>query len=165
MSLSHQATGTYGLVNQGKHNSLAKNYGGSESNAFFKTMMSKDTLNNQIGGSQLGSVSENQTFNSSGLNGVSDKSLSHKDMWNPQKNHDKKAIHGKHGNFYRNPETKEWWSKDTAGHGGSCWKVYEKSGGYLKWKYDADVLGQAIVGKHKGPTGLEISLKNLAIIK
>ena len=68
MSLPHKATGTYGLVNQGKQptlNSLAKNYGGSESNAFFKPMMSKDTLNNQIGGGQLGSISEQQTFNSS----------------------------------------------------------------------------------------------------
>ena len=61
--------GGYGLVNQGKQptlNSLAKNYGGSESNAFFKPMMSKDTLNNQISGSQLGSISEHQTFNQIG---------------------------------------------------------------------------------------------------
>ena len=74
MSLHHRATSTYGLVNQGKQpslNSLAKNYGGSESNAFFKPMMSKDTLNNQIGGSQLGSVSEHQTFNQIGSKEVS----------------------------------------------------------------------------------------------
>ena len=74
MSLPHKATGTYGLVNQGKQpslNSLAKNYGGSESNAFFKPMMSKDTLNNQIGGSLLGSISEHQTFNQIGNKQVS----------------------------------------------------------------------------------------------
>ena len=75
MSVEKTGTyGSYGLLNQGKQptlNSLAKNYGGSESNAFFKPMMSKDTLNNQIGGSQLGSVSEHQTFNQIGSKEVS----------------------------------------------------------------------------------------------
>ena len=70
MSVEKTGTyGSYGLLNQGKQptlNSLAKNYGGSESNAFFKPMMSKDTLNNQISGSQLGSISEQQTFNQIG---------------------------------------------------------------------------------------------------
>ena len=131
MSLHHKDTGTYGLVNQGKQptlNSLAKNYGGSESNAFFKPMMSKDTLNNQIGGSQLGSISEHQTFNSSDFSNfkgkgtqLTSKNLYSKngvriDVENPKPSQRIGQIHiqdNKGVKFYYDSEKKVFYNKDT----------------------------------------------------
>uniref|UniRef100_UPI0021DB7B02 hypothetical protein n=1 Tax=Pseudomonas sp. RIT-PI-AD TaxID=3035294 RepID=UPI0021DB7B02 len=63
--------------------------------------------------------------------------------------------------FYRNPETGEWWSADQTGHGGSAWKVFTEERGSLTWKADANEFGDFIEGKHKGPTGRSISLKDL----
>ncbi len=55
-----------------------------------------------------------------------------------------------------------WWSPDTAGHGGSAWKVFkEMSNGDLKWVRDADEFGNYIKGKHKGPTGMLIKACDL----
>ncbi len=55
--------------------------------------------------------------------------------------------------IYRDPDTGLWWSKDTAGHGGSVWKVFEEERTGLRWLSDADELGNFIVSKHKGPVG------------
>ena len=49
---------------------------------------------------------------------------------------------------------KYYWLDDTAKHGDSYYKVYEKSGKYLYWRYDADRYGNFIYGKHKGDKGL-----------
>jgi hypothetical protein len=65
----------------------------------------------------------------------------------------KKAYHGKFGMFYHDPLTGLWWSKDTAGHGGSAWKVFQEGKKGLTWIADADGFGNYIVGKHKGPIG------------
>ncbi|MGG3023240.1 RHS repeat domain-containing protein, partial [Brevibacillus parabrevis] len=52
-----------------------------------------------------------------------------------------------------------WWSKDLTGHGGSAYKVFEKKGNKLYWKYDADEYGNFILDKHKSQTGTVIDLK------
>ena len=49
--------------------------------------------------------------------------------------------------------SRERWSRDTYGHGGSVWKVFCETPKGLKHKADADEFGDFIVGKHKGPTG------------
>ena len=95
-----------------------------------------------------------------------------KDKFDPQKNHDKKALHGKHGNFYKDSKTGEWFSKDTAGHSGqstgkepSAWKVFKETKKGLEWKKDVDQFGRIIEGKHKGPVGQEISWNDLIMKK
>lgn len=58
--------------------------------------------------------------------------------------------------YYRHKTTGLWWSRDTAGHGGSAFKVFtESTGGRLLWYRDADQYGDFIDPnkKHKGPKG------------
>ncbi len=73
----------------------------------------------------------------------------------------KQFRHNRFGNFYRDPKTNLVWSKDNAGHGGSAFKVFKETSKGLKWVFDADRLGNEIIGKHKGPTGLFIPYKEL----
>ena len=49
-----------------------------------------------------------------------------------------------------------WWSRDTAGHGASAWKVYREVPGGLKWYRDADKYGTYIdpALKHKSDVGM-----------
>ena len=70
--------------------------------------------------------------------------------------------HRRFGKFYKSTSDDLWWSKDTAGHGGSAWKVFEETGEGLQWKHDADQYGDFIEGKHKGSTGLFIPWKDLS---
>jgi len=51
-----------------------------------------------------------------------------------------------------------WWAKDTTGHGGSAYKVFEKKGKELHWVADADEYGNWITDKHKSQTGMVIKL-------
>jgi len=74
---------------------------------------------------------------------------------------DKKMRHKRFGNFYRDPNTKLWWSKDNANHGGSIFKVFKETAKGLEWTFDADGIGHQIIAKHKGPVGLFISYKEL----
>jgi hypothetical protein len=74
---------------------------------------------------------------------------------------DKKIRSKRFGNFYRDPYTKLWWSKDRAGHAGSSFKVFKEHAKGLEWLFDADALGNPIVGKHKGSVGLFIPYKDL----
>lgn len=76
---------------------------------------------------------------------------------------DKKMRSQRFGNFYRDPESKLWWSKDRAGHGGSVFKVFKEQAKGLEWIFDADAIGNPIITKHKGPVGLFISYKDLII--
>ena len=69
--------------------------------------------------------------------------------------------HGKFGTFHKSATDGLWWSKDTAGHGGSAWKVFRESSDGLEWLADADKYGDFIVGKHKGDTGKFIPWKEL----
>ncbi|WP_207793420.1 polymorphic toxin-type HINT domain-containing protein [Nocardioides acrostichi] len=49
-----------------------------------------------------------------------------------------------------------WWSRDTAGHGGSSWKVYRETSKGLEWYRDADKYGDYIdpALKHKSDAGM-----------
>lgn len=61
--------------------------------------------------------------------------------------------------YYRHRTTGLWWSRDTAGHAGSAFKVYKEVGpGRLRWFRDADQYGDFIspLRKHKGPVGKTI---------
>ena len=69
----------------------------------------------------------------------------------------KKVVGGR--TYYRHRTTGLWWSPDTAGHGGSAWKVFKEGpGGTLEWYRDADIWGDFIdpAAKHKGPVGRSI---------
>lgn len=55
--------------------------------------------------------------------------------------------------FYKTSSDGTWWTPDTAGHGGSAFKVYEETKKGLPWIADADQYGDYIVGKWKGDTG------------
>ena len=61
--------------------------------------------------------------------------------------------------YLKDAKTGLWWSRDTAGHGGSAWKVYrEVPGGKLNWFRDADAQGNFINPnlKWKSPVGTTI---------
>ena len=60
--------------------------------------------------------------------------------------------------YWRHKTTGFWWSKDTAGHGGAAFKVFERFGNQLHWKADADQYGNFIHGKHKSQAGTIIYL-------
>ncbi len=75
--------------------------------------------------------------------------------WNIQDGAVSKFQSGDH-TYFENPADGTWWSKDTAGHGGSGFKVYQATAKGLRWIADADGFGNYIIGKHKGPTGVFI---------
>lgn len=66
------------------------------------------------------------------------------------------------GKIYKSESDGLWWARDTAGHGGSEWKVFRESSKGLEWYRDADKYGDFIVGKHKGDVGKFIPWKELA---
>lgn len=75
---------------------------------------------------------------------------------------DAAAFSERFGSFYRHESTGLWWSKDTAGHGESVWKVFKETKRGLEWMADANKYGDFIVGKYKGPTGRFIPWKELS---
>ena len=61
--------------------------------------------------------------------------------------------------YYQHKTTGLWWSVDTAGYGGSAFKVFkETEGGTLEWYRDADKYGDFIDPnkKHKGKKGKKV---------
>ncbi|MDV8147433.1 polymorphic toxin-type HINT domain-containing protein [Arthrobacter sp. B10-11] len=68
---------------------------------------------------------------------------------------------GPYGTLSKSKSDGLWWSRDTAGHGGSVWKVYEESSRGLIWRADANQYGDFIVGKHKSDIGTFIPWKDL----
>ncbi len=68
----------------------------------------------------------------------------------------------KFGKIYKSGSDGLLWAKDTAGHGGSEWKVFRESSKGLEWYRDADKYGDFIVGKHKGDVGKFIPWKELS---
>jgi hypothetical protein len=68
----------------------------------------------------------------------------------------------KFGKFYKSKSDGLWWSKDTAGHGESAFKVFKENKKGLQWHRDADQFGDFITGKHKGPIGASIPWKQLS---
>ncbi len=75
----------------------------------------------------------------------------------------KRTIGGR--TYYRHKTTKLWWSRDTAGHGGSAFKVFKESNGKLYWIRDADEYGDFISpqAKHKSPHGTVIDLSAILL--
>jgi len=69
--------------------------------------------------------------------------------------------HDRFGTFSKSHSDGLWWVRDRAGHGGSVWKVYEETSTGLRWRADADMYGDFISGKHKGPVGQFIPWKEL----
>ena len=87
--------------------------------------------------------------------------------WKVEKYDDVKYSDRYNTKYYRDPEAlsengnRLWWSKDTAGHGGTRWKLYEETDKGLRFYKDVDKYGQYISGKHKGPTGRTVEWKEL----
>ncbi|TCT92828.1 RHS repeat-associated protein [Pseudomonas sp. LP_4_YM] len=71
------------------------------------------------------------------------------------------AINGTKAKYFRDPDTQLWWSRDTESHGGSNWKVMRQLGDQLIHQKDADIYGDYMEGKHKGPTGEKLNLKGM----
>ena len=76
----------------------------------------------------------------------------------------RKARHRRFGNIFRDTQTGEWWSKDLANHGESCWKVFREGSRGLEWIYDADRFGKIMLEKHKGPIGRFIPWSELIML-
>ena len=75
-------------------------------------------------------------------------------LWQLSKDRtDRTVISDQFGRISRDKVTGLWWSRDTAGHGGSVWKVFREESGGLRHIEDADQYGDYIKGKHKGPVG------------
>jgi len=72
-------------------------------------------------------------------------------------NIDAKRVVGKRS-YSRHSSSGLWWSRDTAGHGGTAFKVFEAKGANLHWLADADEYGDFIdpEKKHKGPRGKKV---------
>ena len=74
---------------------------------------------------------------------------------------DKKVRTNRFGNMYRDPATKLWWAKDLAKHGGSCYKVFKETATAFEWVFNADNVGNKIVGQHKSAIGIYIPFKDV----
>ncbi len=74
---------------------------------------------------------------------------------------DKVVRTKKFGSMYRDPETQLWWSCDKAGHGSSCYKVFQETAHGFEWSHNVDMYGNIILRQHKGPVGLFISHKEV----
>ena len=80
------------------------------------------------------------------------------------KNHDKVSRHNKYGKFYRDSkDSKVWYSKDRAGHGGEHWKKFVEKGDDLVREADVDMAGKRM-STSKG-VGKKISMKEFIGIK
>jgi len=76
-------------------------------------------------------------------------------------NPEKTVYHPKFKNIYKDEKTGNWWSKDTAGHGDSKWKVFREVKKGLRWIADTDKFGTYIPNKHKSGVGKFISWKEI----
>jgi hypothetical protein len=78
-----------------------------------------------------------------------------RELWKPTRDGSSATMRGGPMNtvFYQSKADGTWWTADTAGHGGSAFKVYERTSKGLRWIKDADQYGDYIDGKWKGGTG------------
>jgi len=83
-------------------------------------------------------------------------------LWKITKEGTDRAVQWGSRTISRHESTGLWWSKDTARHGGSTWKVFKEERDGLRHFRDADEYGDFIVGKHKGPVGEFIPWSQLA---
>lgn len=77
-------------------------------------------------------------------------------------NPEKVVYHPRHKKIYKDSNTRNWWSKDTAGHGGSKWKVFKETSKGLEWMTDADEYGNYMNNKHKSDIGKFIPWKDVS---
>ena len=82
-------------------------------------------------------------------------------LWQITKEGTAATKQGPFGTVSKSKSDGLWWSRDTAGHGGSTWKVYEEASRGLIWRADANQYGDFIVGKHKSDVGTFIPWKDL----
>ncbi|MES2503824.1 MAG: RHS repeat-associated core domain-containing protein [Myxococcota bacterium] len=84
-------------------------------------------------------------------------------------NPEKVLFHPKFKIIMKDPNSPKneprWWSKDTAGHGGSTWKVFKETNKGLQWETDATRFGDFIDDKHKSDVGKFIPWKELRNVK
>jgi hypothetical protein len=74
---------------------------------------------------------------------------------------DKHVRTNKFGKMYRDPITGLWWAKDLARHGGSCYKVFKETATAFEWVFNADSIGNQIIGQHKSQIGMRIPFKDV----
>ena len=82
---------------------------------------------------------------------------------------DKIGQHPKFGKICRDPTQKVgnkevWWSKDTAKHGESSYKLFEEKSDHFSWIGDVDISRKVIL-KHKSDIGKYIFKKEINWIK
>ncbi|MBW9214981.1 HINT domain-containing protein [Mumia sp. zg.B53] len=82
-------------------------------------------------------------------------------LWQITKEGTAATKQGPFGTVSKSKSDALWWSRDTAGHGGSTWKVYTESSRRLIWRADANQYGDFIIGKHKSDVGTFIPWKDL----
>ena len=84
-----------------------------------------------------------------------------------KKNYAKKARTKQFGNMYQDPKTNLWWSRSRGGlqaHSGAHYKVLKETAKGFELRFDADLLGQKIISKHKGPIGKFIAYKDVIFL-
>ena len=59
--------------------------------------------------------------------------------------------------YVRDGADDTWWTRDADGHGGSVFKTYRETDGWMNHIADHDEHG-AVVNKHKGPSGLRMAV-------
>lgn len=69
------------------------------------------------------------------------------------------------GKFYKDQKTQLWWSKDRAFHGGPHYKVFKEVATGFEWIFNVDMLGNKIIGQHKGLVGRFIPYKNIRFLR
>ncbi|MBO3087836.1 RHS repeat-associated core domain-containing protein [Cellulomonas dongxiuzhuiae] len=74
-------------------------------------------------------------------------------LWNITTEGTAATRRGPFGTLWKSKSDDLWWSRDTAGHGGSAWKVYQETPKGLEWMAGADQYGDFIRGKHKSAVG------------
>ena len=77
-------------------------------------------------------------------------------------------MHRHFGKFYKDSQTKLWWSKAKGGnsaHSGPHYKVFKEGAKGLNWVFDSNLLGEVIEGKNKGPIGKFIPYKELIFLR
>ncbi len=64
-------------------------------------------------------------------------------LWQITKEGTAATKNGPFGKLWKSKSDGLWWSRDTAGHGGSAWKVFDETPKGLQWRADADQYGNA----------------------
>ena len=84
-------------------------------------------------------------------------------------NPERVLYHPRYKIIMKDPNSKQnelrWWSKDTAGHGGSAWKVFKETSKGLIIIENADKYGNFMPDKHQGEVGKFIPWGELRSVK